>query len=304
MAGITHAESRYSRARLAKKVEQEDIIKRRLSRIRVGWSKPMPRRDGFGHPQPTPPKAGAKKKGSTAPRTAPGRGGSHTARMSSSTRTSPVRRGGETTRSEGRWEHAEARERYKGMDPCKLALSNLSEAEMGAILALKRPPGLIRKVFTALMLLVSPFETTELDVTWEAVTDWVEQVGGVRAWLHNLWNFHLAVVPISNAIKTLGYMEAERLAPEHLEVFSQPLSKLAEWIRVVCMSAHDRPVTSSTAKGGSSQPPPKSARGRSRDMQESSGSNREGLDGLAPEDLDRDEQAMQDEIMGVGAVTP
>jgi len=135
--------------------------------------------------------------------------------------------------------------RYRGMDPAKLALSNITEAEMGALIALKRPPGLIRKVFTALMLLVSPFETSELDVTWEAVKEWVEQLGGVQAWLHNLWNFNLAVVPISNAIKALGYMDSEQLEKDTIEQFSLPLARFSEWIRTVCYSANDRPLQQS-----------------------------------------------------------
>ena len=73
LEGITNAESRYSRAALAKKVEAENVIKNRLRRIRVGWSKPMPRKE-----EPTPPKKG--RNGSATPRTAPGGRGGRTDR--------------------------------------------------------------------------------------------------------------------------------------------------------------------------------------------------------------------------------
>lgn len=182
------------------------------------------------------------------------------------------------------------------MDPCKLALSNVTEAEMSDLLALKRPPGLIRKVFTALMLLVSPFETSDLDVTWEAVKEWVEQLGGVQAWLHNLWNFNMAAVPISNAIKTLGYMEAEQLERSYLEQFSLSLAKFAEWIRTVCFSANERPVTARVAHH--SQAPIKSKPGTAHASLREPQPNEQSLDGLVPEDGDESVQATLQEIAG------
>jgi len=279
------------------KNEKEQVIKNRLRRVRMGWSNPAaPKAGSAMYGAPTPPRTGKARGAQTARGGIGGttpRGKSSQGVRAVTTGQRPRGNGGSKTARNVLDDDEGYGDKYQGMDPCKLALSNIGEAEIGAILALKRPPGLVRKVFTALMLLVSPFETSELDVTWDAVKDWVSQVGGVREWLHNLWNFNLAVVPISNAIKTLGYLEAERLDKDTLEKFSLPLSKLGEYIRIVCHSAHERPVTREvgSAKKATPRPPTKSRE------KASGGSNRSGLDGLdAPEDAET--QAMRDEIHG------
>jgi len=58
---------------------------------------------------------------------------------------------------------------YDGIDPTRMALAKVGEEEMRQLVHNKRPPGTVRKVFTALMVLVSPFETSESDVQWTAV---------------------------------------------------------------------------------------------------------------------------------------
>jgi len=232
---IERAGSNYSVVELAKSAAKQEEYKNRARRIRVGWHQPRQQRSA-------PPKT-ASKLTPRPPAEALTARDRHSQRASTAPNQARRRGGAATARQEGQ---ASSSDRftslYPDFDRCKLALSNVTHDEMGALLALKRPPGLVRNVFTALMLLVSPFETSDLDITWDAVKEWVQQLGGIQEWLHNLWNFDLAVVPISNAIKTLGYMESEGLDRDTLQQFSPTLAKFAEWIRTVCKSANDRPI--------------------------------------------------------------
>jgi len=126
---------------------------------------------------------------------------------------------------------------YDGIDPARLALAKVSEHEMQLLVDNRRPPGTVRKVFTALMILVSPFETSEADVQWTAVQEWVDQLGGVAAWLHNLWNFNIGLVPVGNATKCQKYIVDSALFDDQLRIYSPCLANFLRWIQEVCASA-------------------------------------------------------------------
>lgn len=131
---------------------------------------------------------------------------------------------------------------YDGVDPVRRALAQVSEEEMSAIIANKRPPGLVRKAFAAMMILVSPFEITSTAEELSAVREWVEQLGGVGEWLHNLWNFNIGLVPISNAARCKKYMIEKGLDDTTLRKYNPCLANFVLWIQEVCASA--APLTS------------------------------------------------------------
>lgn len=153
-----------------------------------------------------------------------------------------VNRGSLTERN--RYSHG-----YDGVDPTRMALAKVNKDEMGLLIGNKRPPGSTRKVFTALMLLVSPFETSELDVQWTAVQEWVDSLGGVAEWLHNLWNFNIGLVPVGNAAKCKKYIIDRGLEDKNLRLYSPCLANFLLWILEVCACA--QPMTARESVSGS-----------------------------------------------------
>jgi len=128
---------------------------------------------------------------------------------------------------------------YDGIDPTRIALAKVDEDQMAAIVNNKKPPGCVRNIFTALMLLVSPFDTSEADVQWTAVQEWVTQMGGVTNWLHNLWNFNIGLVPVGNATKCKKFIIDVGLEHDQVKRYSECLANFLSWLEEVCASAQE-----------------------------------------------------------------
>lgn len=93
---------------------------------------------------------------------------------------------------------------------------------------------LSRQVFASLMIVVSPFETTDSDVSWEAVHEWVRQLQGVDSFLDNLRHFSSSTVPPPKVQSTLDFMANAELFPATVKKFSGALATLCTWIWSVC----------------------------------------------------------------------
>lgn len=117
------------------------------------------------------------------------------------------------------------------------ALEMIRADDMRLLLGMKRPPEIVKKVFGSLMIIVSPFETTESDISWEAVHEWVRQLQGVDAFLDNLRHFEATVVAPSIVQNTLDYMTNAELFPNTVKKFSGALATLCTWIWSVCESS-------------------------------------------------------------------
>jgi len=126
---------------------------------------------------------------------------------------------------------------YDGIDPSRMALAKVNEEEMTILVNNKSPPGSVKNIFTALMILVSPFETKESDVQWTAVQEWVYQLGSVAEWLHNLWNFNISLVPVGNATKCKKFMVDRGIHEDQVRSYSPCLANFLLWIHEVCASA-------------------------------------------------------------------
>lgn len=109
--------------------------------------------------------------------------------------------------------------------------------DMRLLLGMKRPPEIVKKVFAALMIVVSPFETTHSDISWEAVHEWVRQLGGVDSFLENLNHFEAASVKPNIVQNTLDFMVNAELFPSTVKKFSGACATLCAWIWNVCESA-------------------------------------------------------------------
>lgn len=91
-----------------------------------------------------------------------------------------------------------------------------------------------KQVFASLMIVVSPFETTESDISWEAVHEWVRQLQGVDSFLDNLRHFSASAVQPPIIQSTLDYMANAELFPAAVKKFSGALATLCTWIWSVC----------------------------------------------------------------------
>jgi len=109
--------------------------------------------------------------------------------------------------------------------------------DMRLLLGMKRPPEIVKKVFAALMIVVSPFETTESDISWEAVHEWVRQLSGVDSFLDNLRHFEGSSVKPNIAQNTLDFMANAELFPSTVKKFSGACATLCTWIWNVCEAA-------------------------------------------------------------------
>lgn len=118
------------------------------------------------------------------------------------------------------------------------ALKVIRADDMRLLLGMKRPPEIVKKVFSALMIVVSPFETTEADVTWDAVHDWVRQLHGVDSFLDNLQCFDASSIPQTIVQKTLDFMAMAELYPATVRKFSGALATLCTWIWSACEAAN------------------------------------------------------------------
>jgi len=108
--------------------------------------------------------------------------------------------------------------------------------DMRLLLGMKRPPEIVKKVFASLMIVVSPFETSDSDISWEAVHEWVRQLQGVDCFLDNLRHFAATTVPAPIVQSTLDYMTGAELFPATVKKFSGALATLCTWIWNVCES--------------------------------------------------------------------
>jgi len=102
------------------------------------------------------------------------------------------------------------------------------------LLGMKRPPDLVKKVFSSLMLLVSPFETAEADLSWAAVQQWLAALRSVESFVDNLNHFDVRSVDPAVIGRTVDYLVREDLKPDSVALFSAALSSLAAWIWEVC----------------------------------------------------------------------
>jgi len=114
------------------------------------------------------------------------------------------------------------------------ALELIRADDMRLLLGMKRPPEIVKKVFASLMIVVSPFDTTESDISWEAVHEWVRQLQGVDSFLDNLRHFSASVVPPPIVQSTLDYMANAELFPATVKKVSGALATLCAWIWSVC----------------------------------------------------------------------
>jgi len=139
------------------------------------------------------------------------------------------------------------------------ALSMIRGDDMRLLLGMKRPPEVVKKVFASLMVLVSPFETTEADVSWEAVHEWVRQLQGVESFLDNLEHFEAADVSGPVVQRTLDYMTGAQLFPTVVKQYSGALATLCTWIWAICESA--QPKMTSEYRNQQAHPPKGSSDG-------------------------------------------
>lgn len=157
------------------------------------------------------------------------RKGSQTARGPNPRRISRVRRGSGSVTS-----------RSHHRDPAPPSPIEMQEHrvvrvdDIKLLLGMRRPPDLVKKVFSALMLLVSPFETSEADLSWDAVQQWLAALQGVEAFVDNLNHFDVSSVDPKVISRTVDYLICNELRPQSVELFSKALSSLCEWIWRVC----------------------------------------------------------------------
>jgi len=146
-----------------------------------------------------------------------------------------------------------------GQDPERRvtkALDMIRADDMRLLLGMKRPPEMVKKVFASLMIVVSPFETTESDISWEAVHEWVRQLNGVDSFLDNLMHFEATVVAPNIVQSTLDFMTASDLYPTTVKKFSGALATLCTWIWSVCETSQPtltRSYRSQATKGYQTQ---------------------------------------------------
>ena len=95
----------------------------------------------------------------------------------------------------------------------------------------------VKRVFSALMILVSPFEPSHFDVSWFAVQQWIQELGSVETFLENLRAFEISMVPQSNLSRTLAFMRQSGIERDRLEQLSESLADLCDWVWATCAPA-------------------------------------------------------------------
>jgi len=70
--------------------------------------------------------------------------------------------------------------------------------ELQLLLSIERPTEILEKVFAALLILVSPYEPSEVDCSWVALREWVGALKGPKAFLSNLRAFNPLTVLSQN----------------------------------------------------------------------------------------------------------
>merc|ERR1712166_1633357 len=125
--------------------------------------------------------------------------------------------GAQTTRTHRKKSH---RARKSG------ASNQVRPDDIKLLLGMRRPPELVKKVFSALMLLVSPFETSEADICWDAVQQWLVQLKGVQAFVDNLNHFDAHSIEKPVISRTVEYLLQFDLYPDKVALFSAALASL------------------------------------------------------------------------------
>jgi len=119
-------------------------------------------------------------------------------------------------------------------DRVSRALDMIKPDDLRLLLGMKRPPEIVKTVFGSLMIIVSPFETTESDISWGAVHEWVRQLQGVDSFLENLHHFDAAKVAPPIVQSALDYMSTANLYPSNVKKFSGALATLCTWVWCIC----------------------------------------------------------------------
>eukprot|EP00656_Telonema_subtile_P009205 TRINITY_DN14318_c0_g1_i1.p1 TRINITY_DN14318_c0_g1~~TRINITY_DN14318_c0_g1_i1.p1 ORF type:complete len:365 (-),score=63.89 TRINITY_DN14318_c0_g1_i1:284-1378(-) len=132
-------------------------------------------------------------------------------------------------------------------------LAKLQPEHLNTVLNMVRPPELVKRVFSALMILVSPFEPSHFDVSWFAVQQWIQELGSVETFLENLRVFDHSMVPPANVQRTVAFMRQSGLRRERLEPLSESLAELSDWIWATCEPSLD---TASPAETDTASPTP------------------------------------------------
>merc|ERR1740133_682107 len=117
------------------------------------------------------------------------------------------------------------------------ATNQVRPDDIKLLLGMRRPPELVKKVFSALMLLVSPFETSEADICWDAVQQWLVQLKGVQAFVDNLNHFDAHSIEKPVISRTVEYLLQFDLYPDKVALFSAALASLSSWIWGICEEA-------------------------------------------------------------------
>merc|ERR1711988_1171733 len=125
----------------------------------------------------------------------------------------------------------------EGLRPPAECLAEVKEEHLAMLLSHRRPPELVKRVFSALMILVSPFEPTHVDISWVAVQEWVKEIGTVKNFLDNLSAFNVSMVPPANAARTAAFMRQSGLVRERLVPLSDALANLGDWLMGICIQA-------------------------------------------------------------------
>lgn len=124
-----------------------------------------------------------------------------------------------------------------GLRPPAECLAEVKEEHLAMLLSMRRPPELVKRVFSALMIMVSPFEPTHVDISWVAVQEWVKEIGTVGNFLGNLSAFDVSMVPAANPERTAAFMRQSGLQRERLLPLSDALANLADWLMGICIEA-------------------------------------------------------------------
>jgi len=128
---------------------------------------------------------------------------------------------------------------YHGDDPARQALCKVSTHDLTALLLLRQPSESVKKVVMAMMVLVLPGSlgaTHDLHRWWVGLLEWVEELGGSTAFLQNLWNFKLSMVPITNAVRALQIIQDKAVDHRELRTWQPAAWWLLKWIQRVCRS--------------------------------------------------------------------
>merc|ERR1712023_354342 len=103
-----------------------------------------------------------------------------------------------------------------GLRPPAECLAEVKEDHVAMLLSMRRPPELVKRVFSALMIMVSPFEPTHVDISWVAVQEWLKEVGTIQNFMANLNAFDVTMVPPANPERTAAFIRQSGLVRERL----------------------------------------------------------------------------------------